>query len=90
MSTGSILIGIALTLVVGAYLARPFRASHVGADVDQVIENWVANARPQDVAPSSTREESDPINFCPQCGRRAVPGDRFCAGCGTQLSGSRE
>ncbi len=26
-----------------------------------------------------------PINFCSQCGRRVVRGDRFCSGCGNRL-----
>lgn len=25
------------------------------------------------------------VNFCPQCGQRATPQDRFCAACGHQL-----
>ena len=27
--------------------------------------------------------------FCTQCGRAAGPGDRFCAGCGTQMRASQ-
>jgi ribosomal protein L32 len=30
------------------------------------------------------------VNFCPQCGRRVGPDDRFCAGCGRQLRESDE
>ncbi len=83
MEIGAILIGIALTVIVGAYLARPFRAGNVD---DQVIETWVSRARNEsgDVPGS---EESAAVNFCPQCGRRVAPDDRFCAGCGRQLRG---
>jgi hypothetical protein len=90
MSVGSVLVEIAIILVVGAYLARPFRALKVSADVGRVIESWVADARAEDIAPSLAEKESEPLNFCRQCGRRVVPGDRFCAGCGTRLSGGRE
>jgi hypothetical protein len=88
MGIGSILVGIGVALIVVAYLARPFRRVSVPADVDQAIETWVAQVH----TPKATREtgamatEADPINFCFQCGRRVGHGDRFCAGCGTQLS----
>ena len=43
MSIGSILVGIALILGVGAYLARPFRRGRV--DLDRAIETWVSQVR---------------------------------------------
>ena len=101
MSIGSVLVGIALGLVVAAYLARPFRAARAGADLDRTIEGWVAQVRAEGLEPEvsdgpggpstpSSRYEEDRVTYCTQCGRRAGPGDRFCAGCGTRLEpGSR-
>jgi hypothetical protein len=93
MSIGAVLVGIALLLVVVAYLARPFRAALVADDgsLDRSIEAWVAQARTGEGAPASAEAragtETGTINFCPQCGRRVAPDDRFCAGCGKQLRG---
>lgn len=90
MSVGSILIGLALALVVGAWLARPFRRA---ADPERAIEHWVAQARAvarrellaggQEERPAAGPEEE--VNFCPRCGRRVGPEDRFCARCGAPL-----
>ncbi|MGB9776208.1 MAG: zinc-ribbon domain-containing protein [Anaerolineae bacterium] len=90
MSIGSLLIGLALVLVVGAWLARPFRRA---ADPERAIEMWVAQARawvPGASLPAPQREEPGPVqeeevNFCPRCGRRVGPEDRFCARCGAPL-----
>ncbi|MDE7444400.1 MAG: leucine-rich repeat domain-containing protein [Lachnospiraceae bacterium] len=30
-------------------------------------------------------EEEIPVNYCPSCGRKARPGDRYCRGCGKLL-----
>lgn len=58
MTLGSLLIGIAVTLVVVAYLARPFRAER--RSVDAQIEAWVAEARRASTAspPASSSEAS--------------------------------
>ena len=87
MSWGSILVGVALTLVLVAYVARPFRRT--GAYRDQEIEAWVTQARreaeklgPPDTAAGLT-------GFCPQCGRRVEHDHDFCPGCGTRLPGER-
>jgi hypothetical protein len=86
MSVGSFLVGIAVTLVVGAYLARPFRLANAGegAKLDRHIEAWVVQARSKGMA-SSPEVDSEPVDFCLQCGRRVSRGDRFCPGCGTRL-----
>jgi hypothetical protein len=42
MSIGTILVTIALVLVVGAYLARPFRKA---AKLDRAIEAWVTQVK---------------------------------------------
>ncbi len=86
MSIGSVLVGIALTLSVVAYLARPFRASHAEADWDRAIEAWVAQVR----AEGEVESADGGMNYCSQCGRRVGPDDRFCAGCGTRLQGGAE
>ena len=87
MSIGSVLVGIAAILVVGVYLARPFRAVTVdeGANLDRNIETWIAQARSKGMETSPVETDSEPVNFCFECGRRVVPGDRFCPGCGTRL-----
>ena len=89
MSIGSVLVGIAVTLIVGAYLARPFRIVAVGerANLDQDIETWVARARSRGTEAGSAEVDTEPVNFCFNCGRRVGPVDRFCPGCGTQLKG---
>lgn len=101
MSIGSVLIGIAVLAVVVAYLARPFRP-FATASVDRSIEAWVAQAKAEDLAAEEQgrRELSDkrrkpaergtaiePMNYCPQCGRRVDRDDRFCSGCGKRLTG---
>jgi hypothetical protein len=88
MSLGSVLIAVAVGLVVAAYLARPFRAREEDVGWERAIEAWVTQMRAEgeDVAGAI---EKAPVN-CPQCGRRAGPGDRFCARCGARLSGGRE
>jgi hypothetical protein len=43
------------------------------------------SAAPVYVETASTSQASD-ANFCPQCGKAADPGDRFCAYCGHQLA----
>jgi hypothetical protein len=93
MGVGSILVGIAVAIAVGAYVALPFRKA--GGGPDRVIEAWVAQVRASGVAPrraeGRTRRRhrvepsSEGVNFCPQCGRRAGPDDLFCAGCGRPL-----
>jgi len=36
-------------------------------------------------APALEVEEDDEVRYCPQCGKRARPGDRFCRTCGAPL-----
>lgn len=78
MSTGSILIAAALALIVGAYVARPLRASGREGNLDRTIEAWVARVR---------EEKSDTMEYCSQCGRRLGPDDHFCPGCGVRIDG---
>ncbi len=91
MSVGSVLVGIAAILIVGAYLARPFRTvvTSGGTNLDRDIETWVAQARSQRVETGPVEKkanaDAEPVNFCFQCGRRVQPGDRFCPGCGMRL-----
>jgi hypothetical protein len=91
MGIGSVLVGIAVTMVVVAYLARPFRQVRANADLDQEIEARVAQARAErekaqgDTAAEERTALGAPHRRCPRCGRRAGPDDLFCARCGTQL-----
>ena len=104
MSIGSILVGIALALVTGACLARPFRTATV--DLDRAIETWVAEVRVEErrrrpVGGTATtgskgaeerrsNEAEEQVNYCSQCGRSVGPDDHFCAGCGASLRGGVE
>jgi hypothetical protein len=89
MGIGSIIVGLALTLVVGAYLSRPFRTAARETDLDPLIEAWVRHAREEQAAPPPHPDAGEAeINYCPQCGRRVSPEDRFCARCGTPLEGA--
>ena len=45
MGTGSLLVGVALAVVIGAYLARPFCGARLGSAVDRQIDAWVAQVR---------------------------------------------
>jgi len=99
MSLGAIFIGVGVAVVVGVYLALPFRAvgetvkeagkeARAEARMERAIEQWVAQARthrssPEDVAPEP--DQAEVMNFCPACGRRVGPDDRFCARCGRSL-----
>ena len=89
MSIGSILVGVAIALVVAAFAARPFRRTQAD-DVERLIERWVAQARAEtesekQEAGGRGQEATEPAAFCPQCGRRVGPEDRFCARCGKPL-----
>jgi hypothetical protein len=82
MSVGTILVGIAVALVVAAYLARPFRKGE--ADIDRAIETWVAQVHAEG-RPREDKPEAEPLSYCPQCGLRVRPDDCFCSGCGMPL-----
>jgi len=86
MSIGSVLVGIAVALVAGTYLARPFRSARV--DLDRAIEVWVAQVCADGQGSRGAEEQA--VNYCSQCGRRVGPDDRFCAGCGAPLLGGAE
>ena len=93
LSVGSILVGIALSIIVAAFVARPFRPKQ-GMDFDRATEVWVSRARaarelPPEEEASATppADEEEPVNFCSKCGRRVTPEDRFCPGCGKSLRG---
>ena len=85
MSIGSVLVGIAVAMVVVAYLARPFRQARANADLDRDIEAGVAQVRAEMEKAQGDTAAEDGTAYCPRCGRRAGPDDRFCARCGTQL-----
>ncbi len=96
MSIASMFVAVAVTLIVGAYLAHPFRVVRVVESTDLVgdIEGWVSQARAEGSAfrvqteiPEAGAAEagSEPVNFCFKCGRRLKSDDRFCPGCGTRI-----
>jgi hypothetical protein len=91
MGIGSMLVGVALLLVVAAYLARPFRVARPGVGLDRAIEAWVAQVGVEGRGDGGVEERASAeagrrrVNFCPQCGQGVGPGDRFCAQCGAPL-----
>jgi hypothetical protein len=58
MGLGSVLVGIAVAIIVGAYVALPFR--RVGGDPDRVFEAWVGQVRASRVTPQGTGVTSVP------------------------------
>jgi len=58
---------------------RARRAAPTVPDVDDQIEAGVTAVRRAGKAPAAEKI------FCTHCGAEAVPGDRFCARCGTAL-----
>jgi ribosomal protein L32 len=94
MTIGALLIGLAAAILAVSYIARPFQRERP-ANLEETIDRWVAEAKressPRRAAPPSpqpkaaTEADEEPINFCPQCGRRVAPEHRFCPGCGTEL-----
>ena len=59
-------------------------------DLDTQIEAEIAALRSIGQAPlSGAAAETGPVapvNFCPKCGTKVKPSDRFCGKCGTLLS----
>ncbi len=69
--------GLGLALIVGG-LVWYWRSGQVVAEP--------ASRRPRHPAKAKrTRSEVEPVRYCPQCGARVQPGDRFCRNCGAPL-----
>lgn len=85
MGIGSVLVGIAVAMVVVAYLARPFRRARADADPGREIEARAARVRAEKEKVQGDTAAEERMAYCPRCGHRAGPDDRFCARCGTQL-----
>ncbi len=85
ISLPSIMIGIAATWLVIAYVVQPFRKKK--AISDHTIEAWVSEIQADSTATKSIVPPvpDKSIHHCPQCGRRVEADHRFCPGCGTQL-----
>jgi hypothetical protein len=80
VNPGALLVGLALAIVVAAYLARPFRPRRDG---EWAVEAWVARAR-------ATREEGGEGRLCPRCEVPLETGHRFCPQCGASLGANGE
>jgi hypothetical protein len=64
MGLGSVLVGIAVLIVVGAYVALPFRRAE--GDPDRVVETWVRQVRAGGVAPRRAEETPQRTGVAPQ------------------------
>lgn len=73
MQIGTILITLALSMALAAYILRPFQTET--DDIETAIEERVAGLRQAALGKSEAQ-------FCTQCGHRLGPDDRFCAQCG--------
>jgi hypothetical protein len=71
MGLGSVLVGIAVAIVVGAYLALPFRRAEV--DPDRVVGAWVGQVRAGGVAPQGTGVAPQRTEGRPRRRHRARP-----------------
>lgn len=80
MNIGSILIVLALSILLVAYIAHPFQTSE--ADLDRAIEKEVARLR------KGSGSKADP-QYCSHCGHKLNPDDRFCAQCGQPVEGAK-
>jgi hypothetical protein len=95
MSIGALFVGVALAVVVVAYVARPFRMATKEVDPQKAIESWVARIREEQEAnveaiePAGKDLHPDRIKYCPACGRQVGADDQFCSGCGVRLRGGK-
>ncbi|MDF1514543.1 MAG: zinc-ribbon domain-containing protein [Anaerolineae bacterium] len=103
MSMGTLLVGIGVGLLVAAFVGRPFRHTSIDNNriveewvawtrtkTESLDEEAVQiNPVEMSVALNSPAEiqMAEPVNFCPQCGRRVEVDHKFCPGCGTPLTG---
>jgi hypothetical protein len=64
------------------------RAKTEETDVESAIEKEVQRLRGKKTGKGKTeksQETARQINFCPQCGKKVAPNNRFCQGCGMNL-----
>ena len=65
------------------------RKAEADPDLDAHVEAEIAALRHNGQAPSSALAVEagpvTPVNFCPKCGTKLKPGDRFCGKCGVAL-----
>ncbi len=83
----SIPLGIILGLVAVLIIGYPFlraRSRRVSGDdvLGEEIERQIQELRGGRGESLESRAE----RFCPNCGARCGSGDKFCSGCGTNLS----
>jgi hypothetical protein len=79
MHIGSILVVLAISLFLVAYISQPFQSE--SADLRAVIEQRVAEIR--------QRSSVEKPRFCTQCGHQLNPDDRFCGQCGSPVEAAK-
>jgi ribosomal protein L32 len=71
-----------------AILRESERTKAAETDVESAIEKEVQRLRGKETGKRKTKKSqgsAHQINFCPQCGKKVAPRDRFCQGCGMNL-----
>jgi len=84
MSLGTILIGIAILLMLVAYITQPFH--EIGTRQEDTIEVWVKQMREEGQNTTHPTPSSDIKVTCPNCGEPIQKGHHFCPQCGAPLS----
>jgi rRNA maturation endonuclease Nob1 len=79
MQLGSILVILAISIFMVAYISQPFQSET--EDLEKVIDARVKEIRKQKIKAQ--------ISYCTQCGHRLNTDDRFCAQCGTPVETSK-
>lgn len=74
------------TQSVDAQIEAAVRRLRTPEQVDAQIEAAILQARQQPPPTMATPATNGTTQYCPQCGRRVEPDERFCARCGRKLS----
>jgi len=80
MHIGTILVTLALTLFIAAYISKPLQSDK--KDLEEIIESRVTETR-------KNKKEEHQVQFCTQCGHKLGPEDRCCAQCGHPVEASK-
>jgi hypothetical protein len=79
MHIGSLLVILAISIFLVAFISQPFQSKP--ADIKSLIEQRVAEIR--------KRSGEQETGFCTKCGHRLNPDDKFCAQCGRPVEVSK-